>query len=126
MNKIEFEPLLSRAKTQLMTDMPLKLLIKFIIVYDKPYWKDNGYSGEIVCSNNNTPFNIVYDATTFHNTPALVGKLINFLKRVLLNRATLFFHKINYLQLATGQRRNEDNFFRSNISRFSKTLIKIL
>lgn len=46
----------------------------------KPYWREENFSGEIVsnggdpllgCSSG--PLNVVYDATTHNNVPALVG-----------------------------------------------------
>ncbi|XP_057367268.1 probable flavin-containing monoamine oxidase A isoform X1 [Daphnia carinata] len=78
--RIQFSPPLSEDRKLLMDNMPVGHLTKFIITYDKTYWRENGFSGEIVsngggpllkCSTG--PISVVYDATTDKNVPALVG-----------------------------------------------------
>lgn len=61
--------------------MPLGHLLKFIVTYEKPFWRDNGFSGEIVTSGGESiipnctrgPNCIVFDGTNNENDAALVG-----------------------------------------------------
>jgi monoamine oxidase len=46
--KIEYDPLLPPIRTQLMQRLPMGSIIKVIVVYEKPFWRDAGFSGEIV------------------------------------------------------------------------------
>ncbi|XP_046437398.1 probable flavin-containing monoamine oxidase A [Daphnia pulex] len=77
---IQFSPPLSEDRRLLMENMPVGHLTKFVITYDKTYWREKGFSGEVVsngggpllgCSTG--PLSIVYDATNDKNIPALVG-----------------------------------------------------
>ena len=51
------------------------------MIYDEPFWLSSGYSGEVVSTGGNTamsgcqtgPITIFYDATTYKETPVLVG-----------------------------------------------------
>lgn len=79
--RIDFQPPLPPNRRLLMENMPMGHLIKFVITYDQAYWRDAGYSGEVVsnggdrllpgCSSG--PISIVYDATTDSGVAALVG-----------------------------------------------------
>ena len=46
--KISFTPNLPFNKEHLLRHMPVGHLIKFIVTYATPFWRDNGLSGEIV------------------------------------------------------------------------------
>jgi monoamine oxidase len=59
---IDFHPGLPAAKHKLLKGMPPGNLIKWEAVYDKPWWRDGGYSGQAVSEQG--PAN-----TTFDNTP---------------------------------------------------------
>ncbi|KAK6171149.1 hypothetical protein SNE40_019399 [Patella caerulea] len=78
---IEFEPILPMAKVEVMRRMPKGNMSKVIITYPEPFWKVQGYSGEIVSNGGKSnvsgcdtgPLCIVFDATTHNGNPALVA-----------------------------------------------------
>ena len=45
--RIAYDPLLPALRAQLTQRLPMGSIIKCIMVYDKPFWRDAGYSGEI-------------------------------------------------------------------------------
>ncbi|CAL4096469.1 unnamed protein product, partial [Meganyctiphanes norvegica] len=79
--KMKFEPSLPLLKEQIYSNMPIGHLIKFVVVYEKAFWREAGYSGEIVssggeqdsCGYGHGPINVCYDATTYTGVPAIVG-----------------------------------------------------
>ncbi|KAK2714485.1 hypothetical protein QYM36_008892, partial [Artemia franciscana] len=81
LNRVHFSPPLPEGRRMLMHNMPSGHLTKFIVTYDKSYWTEEGYSGEIVSNGglsnidgiSNGPLSVVYDATTNNGVPALVG-----------------------------------------------------
>ncbi len=83
LNRVEFSPPLPQAKRELLKNMPMGNLAKVYIVYDKSFWLDDGFSGEVVATGGPTgakgcemgPASIFYDATTSNGTPILVGFL---------------------------------------------------
>ena len=46
--RINFTPNLPFNKEHLLRHMPVGHLIKFIVTYSNPFWRENGFSGEIV------------------------------------------------------------------------------
>ena len=48
--KINFTPVLPDFKRQLFAGFPQGNLLKFIITYPRPFWKDQGFSGEIAAT----------------------------------------------------------------------------
>ena len=46
LGKIEIAPDLSTARTLIHTQMPMGSVVKCIVSYDRPFWRDAGYSGE--------------------------------------------------------------------------------
>lgn len=72
--KMEYKPPLPSQREHLTQRMPVGHLIKFIITYSSAFWKDKGFSGEIVAgSSTGCPFCVVFDATSPNGNPALVG-----------------------------------------------------
>lgn len=76
-NFIEFEPHLPTSKTFIHRNMPIGNLVKFIAVYDRPFWREQGFSGEVLnegkFEDSYEPVDVVYDATTYNGNAALVG-----------------------------------------------------
>lgn len=83
-SKIEFFPKLPFFKTNYFKFCAMGNYGKFIVTYEKPFWRLNGYSGEVVSdgsilfkkdekSPNLGPVSIVYDGTSSENDAALVG-----------------------------------------------------
>ena len=72
---IDWHPLLPAAREQLHQRMGMGSTTKVIATYDRPFWREAGLSGEVVCDSG--PFSILYD-----NSPrdlrcgALVGFVV--------------------------------------------------
>ncbi|XP_013857909.1 probable flavin-containing monoamine oxidase A [Austrofundulus limnaeus] len=72
--KIHYQPPLPTMREFLTQNMPVGHMIKFIITYQTAFWKEKGFSGEIVAgSSSNSPFCVTFDATSPRGNPALVG-----------------------------------------------------
>lgn len=62
--QIDYRPVLPPTRVQLMQRMPMGTVIKCCAIYERPWWRDLGYSGQVV-ADPNLPFQ-----TTFDNSPA--------------------------------------------------------
>uniref|UniRef100_A0A674MBG4 Amine oxidase n=1 Tax=Takifugu rubripes TaxID=31033 RepID=A0A674MBG4_TAKRU len=72
--KIEYQPALPSQRRFLMQNMPVGHMIKFLITYQTAFWKEKGFSGEIVAGlSSDSPFSVTFDATTPRGNAALVG-----------------------------------------------------
>ncbi|KAK7896639.1 hypothetical protein WMY93_021964 [Mugilogobius chulae] len=72
--QIQYEPPLPSPRAFLTQHMPVGHMIKFIITYQRAFWKDKGFSGEIVSgASTGSPFCVTFDATSSSGNPALVG-----------------------------------------------------
>lgn len=60
--RIDFEPLLPPARDQLSQRMPMGATMKCFTLYDRPFWREQGRSGEVV--SDGLPVSIVMDACT--------------------------------------------------------------
>ncbi len=58
---INFQPALPSARIQLHTRMPMGSVIKALIAYERPFWREQGLSGEV--ASDQQPFGPVADAT---------------------------------------------------------------
>lgn len=84
--QIEFSPALPEAKAKLLQSYRMGRVAKCFMIYDKPFWRELGFSGQSV-SDDKTPFQAFYDCS-----PADAGKgiLMGF---VVGSRADRFFDK---------------------------------
>ncbi|XP_060924547.1 amine oxidase [flavin-containing] A [Limanda limanda] len=72
--KIQYHPALPSQREFLTQNMPMGHLIKFIITYQTAFWREKGFSGEIVTgSSTECPFCVTFDATSPGGNAALVG-----------------------------------------------------
>nr|XP_027230105.1 probable flavin-containing monoamine oxidase A [Penaeus vannamei] len=80
--KMKFSPPLPPSKKLIYENLPIGHLIKFVVVYDKAFWRENGFSGEVVSNGGSErlpsgltrgPLSVCFDATTHRGTPAIVG-----------------------------------------------------
>ncbi|XP_044030718.1 probable flavin-containing monoamine oxidase A isoform X1 [Siniperca chuatsi] len=72
--KIHYQPALPSQREFLTQNMPVGHMIKFIITYQTAFWKEMGFSGEIVAgSSSDCPFCVTFDATSPSGNAALVG-----------------------------------------------------
>ena len=73
-SKIQFMPPLPLARRALNERMPMGGTIKCMVAYDTPFWKDRGYSGEVVADGD--PLTVVFDNTTEEGIPILLGFIV--------------------------------------------------
>ncbi|KAB5543816.1 hypothetical protein PHYPO_G00084020 [Pangasianodon hypophthalmus] len=72
--QIEYRPALPLERRHLAQCMPVGHMTKFIITYPTAFWKQKGFSGEIVARPSiHCPFGVTFDATSPSGSPALVG-----------------------------------------------------
>ncbi|XP_044189313.1 amine oxidase [flavin-containing] isoform X2 [Thunnus albacares] len=72
--KIHYQPPLPSQRAFLTQNMPVGHIIKFIITYQTAFWREKGFSGEIVAgSSTDCPFCVTFDATSPSGNAALVG-----------------------------------------------------
>ncbi|XP_010892224.2 probable flavin-containing monoamine oxidase A isoform X2 [Esox lucius] len=72
--KIHYQPALPSQRERLTQNMPVGHLIKFIITYQTAFWREKGFSGEIVArSSAECPLSVTFDGTSPSGSPALVG-----------------------------------------------------
>lgn len=72
---IEFAPTLSTRRRQLVQRMPMGSVIKVILVYPTPFWREAGLSGEMVCDEG--PLRMTFDSTPPDSEQgALVGFIL--------------------------------------------------
>lgn len=79
--KLKYTPPLPEPRRVLYANMPMGHLTKFVVTYERPFWREKGYSGEIVTGGgiplvadcDTGPLGVVYDNTTHKGSPALVG-----------------------------------------------------
>jgi len=67
---ISYEPALPIERHQLTKHMPMGSVIKYVAVYDRPFWREKGFSGEAFCDSG--PCVTTFDGCTSTGTPALV------------------------------------------------------
>ncbi len=73
--RIEYEPGVSVERDQLTQRFAMGAAVKVLVTYDRAFWRDAGYSGEVVSSDG--PLSIVYDNTSHDGRqPALVGFVV--------------------------------------------------
>ncbi|XP_071386177.1 probable flavin-containing monoamine oxidase A [Centroberyx affinis] len=72
--KIHYQPALPGQREFLTQNMPVGHMIKFIITYQTAFWREKGFSGEIVARpSNDCPISVTFDATSPSCNAALVG-----------------------------------------------------
>ncbi|XP_076441552.1 putative flavin-containing monoamine oxidase A [Babylonia areolata] len=79
--KITFSPPLPETKKQMCKRMAIGNYVKIILTYQEAFWREEGYSGEVVTNGGMTavpncsagPMSIVYDACLHNGSPALLG-----------------------------------------------------
>ncbi|XP_036384088.1 probable flavin-containing monoamine oxidase A [Megalops cyprinoides] len=72
--KILYTPALPTEREKLTQSMPVGHMMKFIITYPTAFWREKGFSGEIVAQpSEECPFSVTFDATSPAGNPALVG-----------------------------------------------------
>jgi monoamine oxidase len=71
--RIEYEPGLPAARDQLTQRMPMGSVIKCMAVYEKPFWREQGLTGQAVSLPG--PAQVIFDNTPPNGSPGLIGFL---------------------------------------------------
>jgi monoamine oxidase len=85
-SEIDFQPGLPLYKTQLLQKISMGIVGKILAIYDKPFWRTKGYSGQVV-ADENSPFQTLFDASPADGS---YGSLMAF---CIADRARDFFSK---------------------------------
>lgn len=83
---IDFKPALPLHKTQLIQKLSMGIVGKVLGVYEKPFWRDQGFSGQVV-SDEHAPFQTLFDSSPADGS---YGVLMAF---CIADRARDFFSK---------------------------------
>ncbi|MCO5234479.1 MAG: FAD-dependent oxidoreductase [Chitinophagales bacterium] len=59
--KIKFSPTLPQRKSQLFQRMPMGAAMKCFVIYERPFWRNKGYSGQIV--SDKPPLHVSFDCS---------------------------------------------------------------
>jgi monoamine oxidase len=68
--RIDYQPILPAQRDQLMQHMPQGTLIKFEAVYDRPFWRDKGLTGQAVSEVG--PAKTTFDSSPADGTPGIL------------------------------------------------------
>lgn len=68
--RLDYEPPLPAQRDQLVQHMPQGSVIKFHVLYDEPWWRDQGLSGMVLCPDE--PIGVTFDCTPPSGTPGLL------------------------------------------------------
>lgn len=82
--KINFYPMLSSAKKQLIDRIAMGQVGKCFMVYEKPFWRTSGFSGQAF-ADNNSPFQSMFDASPKDSKYGII------LAFTIANRAKAYF-----------------------------------
>lgn len=73
--RIDYEPNVSVGRDQLTQRFAMGTTVKVLVTYERPFWREAGYSGEVVSSDG--PFSCVFDNTSNDGKQAaLVGFIV--------------------------------------------------
>jgi monoamine oxidase len=68
--RLVYEPILPARRDQLTQRMPEGSLIKAEAIYDKPFWRDKGLSGQVVSENG--PVKVTFDTSPADGSPGIM------------------------------------------------------
>jgi monoamine oxidase len=70
LNSIQFSPILPQLKAQLLQRIPMGAAMKCFCIYNTPFWRDKGYSGQIV--SDIFPIKVTFDCTNQSNEKGIL------------------------------------------------------
>jgi len=73
-DRVDFEPPLPQGRALLNQRMPMGATTKVIARYPTPFWREAGFSGEVVCSDG--PLTVVFDNTDERGQASLLGFIV--------------------------------------------------
>src|SRR6266550_1675035 len=68
--RIDYSPALPPLRDQLTQHMPQGTLMKFEAIYDRPFWRDKGLSGQVVSENG--PIKVTFDTSPQDGSPGIM------------------------------------------------------
>ena len=68
--RVDFEPALPELRDQLMQRIPMGALMKADVVYDRPFWRDQGLNGTVISDTD--PCNITFDSSPPEGSPGVI------------------------------------------------------
>jgi len=72
--RIDYEPALPGYRDQLTQRMPAGAAIKCLAIYDRPFWRDTGLSGQVTSTNG--PFRVAFDTSPPNGSPGVLSAFI--------------------------------------------------
>lgn len=69
--RITYDPPLGAMRDQLVQHMPQGSVVKFHVLYDEPWWRDEGLSGMVLAPG--APIGVTFDCTPPAGTPGLIS-----------------------------------------------------
>lgn len=73
--RIDYQPALPAARDQMTQRVPMGSTVKVIVCYERPFWREQGFSGEVVSTGG--PITVVFDNTSHDNRqPALLAFVV--------------------------------------------------
>ena len=72
--RIEYAPALPGFRDQLTQRMPAGSAIKCLMVYDEPFWREQGFSGQVTTTNG--PFRVVFDTSPRDGSPGVLSAFV--------------------------------------------------
>ena len=72
--RIAWTPALPQLREQLVQRWPMGATVKVFAVYERPFWREAGLSGEVVHTGG--PLTVTFDATTAEGVPALLSFVV--------------------------------------------------
>jgi monoamine oxidase len=68
--RVEYDPVLPPRRDQLTQRMPLGSAIKYLVLYDEPFWREDGLSGTVI--SHNSPIRAVMDGSPPDHRPGVL------------------------------------------------------
>jgi monoamine oxidase len=72
--RVDYSPALPAPRDQLMQRMPMGATIKVLALYERPFWREQGRSGEVVAGGD--PITVCFDNTTIDGQAGLVAFIV--------------------------------------------------
>ncbi|CAF3627234.1 unnamed protein product [Rotaria sp. Silwood1] len=78
---IQFEPMLPGYKREMFKHMPIGSYLKFIFIFDKAFWREDGLSGEVISDGSFAPFGLSIGPMTLDLSPRVTTILLDLPKK---------------------------------------------
>jgi monoamine oxidase len=72
--RIAYAPALPGFRDQLTQRLPAGAAIKCLAIYDRPFWRDAGFSGQVSCTDG--PFRVAFDTSPASGSPGVLSAFV--------------------------------------------------